>query len=69
MMNAPRAALPAIQTITPGLKSPTVVPLSDPDWVAVHTVIREDDFWDIIERLREAGASEILVTPIEKLLL
>jgi ATP phosphoribosyltransferase len=69
MMNAPRAVLPVIQTITPGLKSPSVVPLSDPDWVAVHTVIREDDFWDIIERLREAGASEILVTPIEKLLL
>jgi ATP phosphoribosyltransferase len=69
MMNAPRAALPAIQEITPGLKSPTVVPLSDPEWVAVHTVIREDDFWDIIERLRAAGASEILVTPIEKLLL
>lgn len=69
MMNAPRAALPLIQTITPGLKAPTIVPLSDPDWVAVHTVIREDDFWDIIERLREAGASEILVTPIEKLLL
>ena len=69
MMNAPRAALPAIQALTPGLKSPTIVPLADPAWVAVHTVIKEDEFWDIIEALRAAGASEILVTPVEKLLL
>jgi len=69
MMNAPRTALPAIQALTPGLKAPTIVPLADPDWVAVHTVIKEDAFWDIIEQLRAAGASEILVTPIEKLLL
>jgi ATP phosphoribosyltransferase len=69
MMNAPRSALPLIQEITPGLKSPTVVPLLDPEWVAVHTAIREDEFWSVIERLREAGASEILVTPIDKLLL
>jgi ATP phosphoribosyltransferase len=69
MMNAPRSALPQIQEITPGLKSPTVVPLLDPDWVAIHTAIREEDFWDIIERLQAAGASEILVTPIDKLML
>ncbi|MDQ2808052.1 MAG: ATP phosphoribosyltransferase [Chloroflexota bacterium] len=69
MMNAPRAALPVIQQLTPGLKSPTIVPLSDPDWVAVHTVIKEDEFWAIIEALRAAGATEILVTPIEKLLI
>ncbi len=69
MMNAPRAALPIIQALTPGLKAPTIVPLADPAWVAVHTVIKEDEFWDIIEQLRAAGASEILVTPIEKLLL
>jgi ATP phosphoribosyltransferase len=69
MMNAPRSALPRIQEITPGLKSPTVVPLADPDWVAVHTAIREEEFWDVIERLREAGASEILVTAIDKLVM
>lgn len=69
MMNVPRSALPAIQRITPGLKSPTIVPLANSDWVAVHTVIQENEFWDVIERLREAGASEILVNPIEKLLL
>ena len=69
MMNAPRAALPEIKQIVPGLKAPTVVPLADPEWVAVHTVIQENEFWEIIERLRAAGASEILVNPIEKLLL
>jgi ATP phosphoribosyltransferase len=69
MMNAPRARLDRIVQITPGLKSPTVIPLLDPDWVALHTAIREEDFWDVIERLREAGATEILVTPIDKLFL
>ncbi len=69
MMNAPRAALPEIYQIVPGLKMPTVVPLSDPAWVAVHTAVREEVFWEVIEALRGAGASEILVSPIEKLVL
>jgi len=69
MMNAPRAALDEIYRIVPGLKMPTVVPLSDPDWVAVHTAVSEDVFWEVIEALRAAGASEILVSPIEKLVL
>jgi ATP phosphoribosyltransferase len=69
LMNAPSASLPKIKQITPGLKMPTVVPLADPEWVAVHTVIGENEFWDVIERLREAGASEILVMPVEKLLM
>lgn len=69
MMNAPLAALPAIREIVPGMRAPTVMPLADPDWVAVHTVIEESAFWDVIERLRDAGASEILVSPIEKLVI
>lgn len=69
MMNAPVAALPAIREIVPGMRAPTVVPLADPGWVAVHTVIEEGAFWDVIERLRDAGASEILVSPIEKLVI
>ena len=69
MMNAPRAALDDISAIVPGLRSPTVVPLADPDWVALHTVIEEAEFWEIIERLYMAGASEILVSPIEKLVI
>jgi ATP phosphoribosyltransferase len=69
MMNAPRAALDEIRGVAPGLKSPTVVDLADPDWVAVHAAIDADRFWDIIERLRELGASEILVTPIESMIM
>jgi ATP phosphoribosyltransferase len=53
----------------PGLKAPTVIPLAVEGWVAVHTAIEEDVFWESIERLREAGASEILVSPLDKLLL
>jgi ATP phosphoribosyltransferase len=58
-----------ICTIVPGLRLPTVIPLADPDWVAIHTVVEESAFWEVIERLHAAGASEILVTPIEKLVM
>jgi len=69
MMNAPRAALPRIKAVVPGLKSPTVVPLELEGWVAIHTAIEEQVFWECIEQLREAGASEILVSSLDKLLL
>ncbi len=69
MMNAPEEALPAIRAVVPGLKAPTIVPLADPGWVAVHTAVEEDAFWESIERLRAAGATEILVSSLEKLLL
>lgn len=69
MMNAPESALPAIRQVAPGLKSPTVIPLADPGWVAVHMAIEEEAFWESIERLRAAGASEILVSSLDKLLL
>lgn len=69
MMNAPVDALPDIRKVIPGLKSPTVVPLAKEGWVAIHTALEEDLFWEAIERLREAGASEILVSPLDKLLL
>jgi ATP phosphoribosyltransferase len=67
MMNAPRRALPEIRQILPGLRDPTVVDLADPEWVAVHAAVREEVFWEVIEGLHKAGASEILVAPIEKL--
>ena len=69
MMNAPVDALPAIRAVVPGLKSPTIVPLADPGWVAIHTAIEEDAFWESIERLRAAGATEILVSSLEKLMM
>jgi ATP phosphoribosyltransferase len=69
VMNVPRNKLEAVTKIVPSLKSPTVVPLADPEWVAVHTVLQEETFWDVIEQLKEAGAGGILVVPIEKLLI
>ncbi|MEE8350515.1 MAG: ATP phosphoribosyltransferase [Acidobacteriota bacterium] len=67
MMNAPKTALEEIKTILPGMKSPTVVPLADDEMVAVHSAVPEELFWDVIEKLRKAGASDILVVPIEKM--
>lgn len=69
MMNAPRQALDRIEQVTPGLKSPTIVDLADPDWVGIHAAVRAEMFWDVIEQLRELGASEILVTPIESMIM
>lgn len=69
MMNAPEDRLDAIRAVLPGLKAPTVVPLADPGFVAIHTAIREDVFWEKIEELRAAGATEILVSALDKLLL
>jgi len=69
LMNAPNDAIDQIIKVLPGMKSPTVMPLADEGWSSVHTVIREDDFWDIIEELRGAGAEGILVVPIEKMIL
>jgi len=69
MMNAPIAALDDIKAVVPGLKSPTIIPLDMPGWVAVHTAIEEEVFWESIERLRNAGATEILVSSLDKLLL
>src|SRR5690606_22029020 len=69
MMNAHESSLPAIRKVIPGLKAPTIVPLADEGWYAVHTAIREEDFWEKIEELRHAGASEILVSSLDKLLL
>jgi ATP phosphoribosyltransferase len=69
MMNAPEANLDEIRAVLPGLKAPTVIPLEIPGWVAVHAAIQEDVFWEKIEQLRHAGASEILVSALDKLLL
>jgi ATP phosphoribosyltransferase len=69
MMNAPADRLDEIKAVLPGLKAPTVIPLDIPGWVAVHAAIQEDVFWEKIEQLRHAGASEILVSALDKLLL
>lgn len=69
MMNAPEKILPGLQEVVPGLKSPTVSPLTTPGWVSIQTVVKEDVFWETIEKLKTAGATGILVLPIEKLII
>ncbi len=69
MMNAPVDALPRIKKITPGLKSPTTSPLAKEGWISVQTVIKEDVFWETIERLKQIGATGIIVLPIEKMII
>jgi ATP phosphoribosyltransferase len=69
LMNAPRSAVDLITDILPGAGAPTVTPLAgDPDTVAVHAVCQESVFWETLERLKAAGASAILVMPIEKMM-
>lgn len=69
MMNAPRSALPRISEILPGAGAPTVMALAGrDDAVAVHVVCQESVFWETLEALKEAGASAILVVPIEKMM-
>lgn len=69
VLNAPKANLDAITALLPGVKSPSVVALAESDWVAVHTVIPERDFWDRISQLKQAGAQGIVVLPIEKIII
>ncbi|MDP2884242.1 MAG: ATP phosphoribosyltransferase [Ignavibacteria bacterium] len=68
MMNAPLTAVPRLKRIIPSLKSPTVVPLAEEGMVALHSVVAEDVFWDVMERLKKAGASDIIVVPIETII-
>lgn len=68
LLNAPNEKLDEIISLLPGMKSPTVLPLADPGWSSVHSVLNENDFWDIIEQLKAAGAQGILVVPIEKMI-
>lgn len=68
LLNAPNEKLKEIISLLPGMKSPTVLPLAEPGWSSVHSVLNENDFWDIIEKLKEAGAQGILVVPIEKMI-
>lgn len=68
-MNVPKSRLKEIISVLPGLKSPTIIPIADEEWCAVHTVLDQQRFWEIIGKLKELGAQGILVTPIEKMIL
>lgn len=68
-LNAPEEALPRIEEILPGMKSPTVVPLAEEGMVALHAAVTEEVFWEAMEKIKRAGGSEILVLPVEKVML
>ena len=68
LLNTPDSAIDKICSILPGIKSPTVMPLAQKGWSSLHSVIQQDDFWEIIEKLKIAGAEGILVIPIEQMI-
>ncbi len=69
LLNAPNEAIPRIVKLLPGMRSPSILPLADEGWSSVHSVINDDDFWEIIDELKNLGAEGILVVPIEKMIL
>src|SRR5215831_9361104 len=69
LLNAPNEKLNEIISLLPGMKSPTVLPLAIEGWSSVHSVLSENEFWEIIEKLKTAGAQGILVVPIEKMII
>lgn len=69
LLNAPNERITQISNILPGMKSPTILPLAEKGWSSIHSVIKEDDFWTVIDQLKDAGAQGILVIPIEKMIL
>jgi ATP phosphoribosyltransferase len=68
LLNAPESALDEIADLIPGLEAPTVVPLAEEGWVAVHSVVDAEHLWELLPRLETAGGKGILVLPIEQLL-
>lgn len=69
LMNIPNDKLEKVIKLLPGMRSPTVLPLAQEGWSSLHTVIREERFWEVIDELKENGAEGILVVPIEKMVL
>ena len=69
LLNAPNNKLDEIFSILPGMKSPTILPLAQEGWSSIHSVIDEKRFWEIIGKLKAAGAEGILIIPIEKMIL
>jgi ATP phosphoribosyltransferase len=68
LLNVPNEKVEEITSLLPGMKAPTLVPLAKEGWSSMHSVIEENDFWDVIGKLKKAGAEGILVVPIEKMI-
>jgi ATP phosphoribosyltransferase len=69
LLNAPNNKIDEIIKILPGMKSPTIMPLVDKNWSSLHSVINENEFWEIIDQLKACGAQGILIAPIEKIII
>ncbi|GHA58255.1 ATP phosphoribosyltransferase [Pontibacter akesuensis] len=69
LLNSPNDKIQEISNLLPSVKAPTVLPLAEEGWSSLHSVVNEDDFWEIIEKIKDAGAQGILVVPIEKMII
>lgn len=69
LMNVPNDKITDVANVLPVLKSPTVIPLAEEGWSSIHSVIDQDRFWDVIDELREKGAQDILIIPIDKMVI
>ena len=69
LMNVPRDKVDEVVSILPGMRSPTILPLADEQWCSIHAVVNEKHFWEVIGRIKAAGAEGILVLDIEKMVL
>ena len=69
LMNVPNSKIDAVSDLLPVLRSPTVLPLAEPGWSSLHSVIDEEKFWEVIDALKDAGAEGILIAPIDKMVL
>jgi ATP phosphoribosyltransferase len=68
LLNCPNSSIEGITRLLPGAKSPTILPLREPGWSSIHSVVNENDFWEKIDLLKSMGAEGILVIPIEKMI-
>lgn len=69
LLNLPNASIERVCRLMPGMKSPTIMPLAEEGWSSLHSVVKEDDFWEVIDMLKAEGAQGILVSSIEKMIL
>lgn len=68
-MNVPNESIEKVSSILPVMKSPTILPLIEEGWSSLHSVIKEDEFWEVINQLKDAGAENILIVPIDKMVM
>lgn len=69
LMNVQNENIEKVSAILPVLKSPTILPLAEEGWSSLHSVIKENEFWEVIDALKNAGAEGIIVTPIDKMVI